>query len=136
MLINGHSGNIWEVDTMLPTYHIITGGPYKSTLWRDRADEQGWMRRNMVPNHVTRSHKSGFMRTSVQMGHMNYPSYVMFDYPSNNRPCCSNSAGGYETYNIADLRLKGVSFMYTPSFAPFFLALKESTCVDAAGKSC
>ena len=134
---NHRKGLMTEVDTMMPTYAFLNGGPYDehimSKMINDKLNVQGnWFRRNMVPNYINRSFKSGFMRTGSLVGgaHPEYDRDVatVIDQPGMNRPCCSNSVGGYEGYNVEDTRKKGVGYMYQPSFAPFWLALSNTDC--------
>jgi len=125
----GFTGQIQEVDTMMPSYTIITGGPFKSSLFAgENADT--WHRRNMVPNYITRSFKGGFMRTGSLIHNIKDDAFYILDNPGFGRPCCTNSAPGYEGYNNADMVKKAVGYMFHPSFAPFFLAQKSSDCKD------
>lgn len=127
-------GTMQEVDTMSPTYAILTGGPYSTSVMKDDVDHT-WTRRNLVPNYITRSHKSGFMRTGNLLADGNIDVIYAMDYPGYSRYCCTNSAPGYEGYNPEDGRKKGVGYMYQPSYAPFFLAIYNTTC-DSAVTSC
>lgn len=133
-------GLMFEVDTMMPTYAFLTGGAYDEHVMSheiNSADnvKSNWFRRNMVPNYISRSFKSGFMRTGTLIGgyHEKYDRDLAsaLDQPGNNRPCCTNSVSGYEGYNVEDTRKKGVGYMYQPTFAPFWLTMSHTTCDTA-----
>lgn len=131
----GFSGQMQEVDTMMPSYTIVTGGPFKSSVFQPETADT-WHRRNMVPNYITRSFKGGFMRTGSLIHNIKDDAFYILDNPGFGRPCCTNSAPGYEGYNSADMVKKAVGYMFHPSFAPFFLTKKSSTCTGSAGTAC
>jgi hypothetical protein len=135
MYNESRTGLMWEVDSMIPTYTIITGGPYETSVMTSSVDTS-WVRRNLVPNYITRSHKGGFMRTGNILHDNNMDIIYAMDYPGYSRYCCTNSADGYEGYNPEDTRKKAVGYMFQPSFAPFFLALTDTTCNTETGETC
>jgi len=94
------------------------------------ASQDDGLKRQQIPNYITRSFKSGFMRTGA-LFRFDDDQFSMLDGPGFNRPCCTNSASGYEGYNTFDNIKKSVSYMYTPSFAPFFLARTSFSCTSA-----
>lgn len=123
------TGKITEVDTMMPTYALISGQPYGTSIFSVDVDD--WHIRNIVPNYIERTFKGGFMKTGSLLSTIDNEMIVGMDVDASNRYCCSNNAGGYEGYNREDSRKKAVGYMFQPTFAPFWLWRTATTCKSA-----
>jgi hypothetical protein len=59
---------------MMPTYALISGQPYGTSIFSVDVDD--WHIRNIVPNYIERTFKGGFMKTGTDRQIFYYLIYL------------------------------------------------------------